>query len=217
MPPIRLLLAEDHTLMRAGIRALLEGLPDVEVVGEASTGPEALAMASLTRPDLLLLDISMPELNGLEVAARLTKDNPGLRVIILSMHTDSVYVRRAFQAGAIGYLVKGADVPELSLAVRAAMRGESYLSPAISRDVVGEYRRQGAGIAADVDVLTSRQREILQLVAEGNSTKDIARMLDLSVKTIEAHRSEIMARLDIHDVAGLVRFAVRHGLISPDR
>ena len=217
MPPIRLLLAEDHTLMRAGIRALLEGLPDVEVVGEASTGPEALAMASLTRPDLLLLDISMPELNGLEVAARLTKDDPGLRVIILSMHTDSVYVRRAFQAGAIGYLVKGADVPELSLAVRAAMRGESYLSPAISRDVVGDYRRQGAGIAADVDVLTSRQREILQLVAEGNSTKDIARMLDLSVKTIEAHRSEIMARLDIHDVAGLVRFAVRHGLISPDR
>lgn len=217
MRPIRLLLAEDHTLMRAGIRALLEGLPNVEVVGEASTGPEALTLASLARPDVVLLDISMPELNGLEVTARLAKDDPGLRVIILSMHTDPVYVRRAFQAGAIGYLVKGADVPELSLAIRAAMRGESYLSPAISRDVVGEYCRQGAGVAAEVDVLTSRQREILQLVAEGNSTKDIARMLELSVKTVEAHRSEIMARLDIHDVTGLVRFAVRHGLVSPER
>jgi DNA-binding NarL/FixJ family response regulator len=138
-------------------------------------------------------------------------------VIILSMHTDPVYVRRALQAGAIGYLVKGADVPELSLAIRAAMRGESYLSPAISRDIVGEYRRQVAGTPVEVDVLTSRQREILQLVAEGNSTKDIARMLELSVKTVESHRSEIMARLDIHDVAGLVRFAVRHGLISPER
>lgn len=203
--------------MRAGIRALLENLPNVEVVGEASTGPEALALASSTQPDVMLLDISMPELNGLEVAARLAKDEPGLRVIILSMHTDPVYVRRAFQAGATGYLVKGADVPELSLAIRAAMRGESYLSPAISGDVIGEYRRQAGLLAAEVDVLTPRQREVLQLVAEGHSTKDIARRLELAVKTIESHRSEIMARLDIHDVAGLVRFAVRHGLTSPDR
>ena len=132
------------------------------------------------------------------------------------MHTDAVYVRRAFQTGAVGYLVKGADVPELALAIRAVMRGESYVSPAVSKDVIGEYRRVDAKDLTPLETLTPRQREILQLVSEGNSTKDIARRLDLSVKTVESHRSELMERLDIHDVTGLVRFAIRHGLISPD-
>jgi len=213
---IRLLLAEDHTLMRAGIRALLESLPGIEVVGEASTGPEAIALAEQLQPDLILLDISMPELNGLEVAVRILKTDPRRRVVFLSMHTDAVYVRRAFQTGAAGYLVKGADVPELALAIRAVMRGESYVSPAVSKDVIGDYRRVDAKDVTPLEALTPRQREILQLVSEGNSTKDIARRLDLSVKTVESHRSELMDRLDIHDVTGLVRFAIRHGLISPD-
>jgi DNA-binding NarL/FixJ family response regulator len=202
--------------MRAGIRALLAGLPDVEVVGEATTGPETLALAESLRPDLVLLDISMPELNGLEVARRLIKGEPKRRIIFLSMHTDAVYVRRALQAGASGYLVKGADVPELSLAIRAVMRGESYLSPAVSKDVIGELRRSDAREVTPLEMLTPRQREILQLVTEGHSTKDIAKRLELSVKTVEAHRSELMERLDIHDLAGLVRFAIRHGLTSPD-
>jgi DNA-binding NarL/FixJ family response regulator len=214
--PIRLLLAEDHTLMRAGIRALLGGLPDVEVVGEASTGPEALTLAESLRPDLVLLDISMPELNGLEVASRLMKTEPRRRIIFLSMHTDAVYVRRALQSGASGYLVKGADVPELSLAIRAVMRGESYLSPAVSKDVIWELRRSDTREVTPLEMLTPRQREILLLVTEGHSTKDIAKRLDLSVKTVEAHRSELMERLDIHDLPGLVRFAIRHGLTSPD-
>ena len=214
--PIRLLLAEDHTLMRAGIRALLAGLPDVQVVGEASTGPEALTLAESLKPDIVLLDISMPELNGLEVASRLIKSEPTRRIIFLSMHTDAVYVRRALQAGASGYLVKGADVPELSLAIRAVMRGESYLSPAVSNDLIGELRRSDSREATPLEMLTPRQREILQLVTEGHSTKDIARRLDLSVKTVEAHRSILMQRLDIHDLPGLVRFAIRHGLTSPD-
>jgi len=202
--------------MRAGIRALLEGLSGVAVVGEASTGPEALTVIEQVHPDLVLLDISLPELNGLGVAARLAKFEPRCRVIMLSMHTDAVYVRRAFQAGASGYLVKGADVPELALAIKAVMRGESYISPAVSGDVVRRLRRGDAADTTPLESLTPRQREILQLIAEGDSTKDIARRLDLSVKTVEFHRSELMERLDIHEVAGLVRFAIRHGLISPE-
>ena len=216
MADIRLLLAEDHTLMRAGIRALLESLPGIEVVGEASTGPEAIALTEQLQPNLILLDISMPELNGLEVAVRILKTDPRRRVVFLSMNTDAVYVRRAFQTGAAGYLVKGADVPELALAIRAVMRGESYVSPAVSKDVIGDYRRVDAKDVTPLEALTPRQREILQLVSEGNSTKDIAKRLDLSIKTVESHRSELMDRLDIHDVTGLVRFAIRHGLISPD-
>jgi DNA-binding NarL/FixJ family response regulator len=202
--------------MRAGIKALVDGLEGIDVVGEAGTGPEALTLVERLQPDVVLLDISMPELNGIEVAARLAKSAHQPKVIVLSMHTDPVYVRRAFQAGVSGYLVKGADVPELVLALRAVMRGESYISPAISREVIGEFRRVDTKDQTPLEMLTPRQRQILQLVAEGHSTKDIARQLDLSVKTVESHRGELMARLDIHDVTGLVRFAIRHGLISPD-
>ena len=216
MGPLRVVLVKDHTLMRAGIRALLQALPDVEVVGEADNGPDAIALVSTTRPDLVLLDITLPAMNGLEVAEHVAKEFAPTRTIILSMHTDAVYVRRALQAGASGYLVKGADVPELSLAIRAVMRGESYLSPAVSNDLIGELRRSDSREATPLEMLTPRQREILQLVTEGHSTKDIARRLDLSVKTVEAHRSILMQRLDIHDLPGLVRFAIRHGLTSPD-
>jgi DNA-binding NarL/FixJ family response regulator len=210
------MLAEDHTLMRAGLRALLTDIGGTEIVGEASNGHEALKKVETLEPDVVLLDITLPELNGLEVAKRVAKDYPRVRVIMLSMHQDPVYVRQALQAGAKGYLVKGADVPELELALRAVMRGDTYLSPAISAEVVGEYLRGEEASPSPLGALTPRQREILQLIAEGRTTKDIAAKLDLSVKTVESHRAELMTRLDIHDVAGLVRFAIRSGLISAD-
>ncbi len=214
MSPMRVLLAEDHRLMRAGVRALLREISGVEVVGEAGDGHEAITLIEALEPDVALLDITLPGLNGVEVAKRVAKDHPRVRVIMLSMHTDPVYVRQALQAGAAGYLVKGADVPELELALRAVVRGETYLSPAISKEVVGEYLRRESAAPSPLNALTPRQREILQLIAEGRSTKGIAADLDISVKTVESHRAELMARLGLHDVAGLVRFAIRHGLIS---
>jgi len=212
--PVRVLLADDHRLMRAGIRALLKDLPGVQVIGEAGDGLECLALTASIAPDVLLLDITMPGLNGLEVVRRVTKEHPRVRVIVLSMFTEGVYVRQALRAGAKGFLVKGADETELELALRAVTRGETYVSPAVSTEIVGGYLRLENSECGPLDVLTSRQREILQAIAEGQSTKDIAQRLDLSVKTIEFHRAELMQRLDIHDVAGLVRFAIRHGLVS---
>ena len=217
MSPLRILLAEDHTLVRAGIRALLESLEGVEVVGEASDGREALQLAASLHPDILLMDITMKGLNGLEAAARLAKERSATRVIILSMHADQVYVRQALQAGAAGYLLKGADVAELELALKAVMRGDTYLSPSISNDLVGNLLAGKTPVSNPLDELTPRQREILQLVAEGRTTKEIAGRLDLSVKTVETHRAQLMERLDIHDVPGLVKFAIRVGLTQTDR
>lgn len=217
MSPLRILLAEDHTLVRAGIRALLESLEGVEVVGEASDGREALQLAASLHPDILLMDITMKGLNGLEAAARLAKERSATRVIILSMHADQVYVRQALQAGAAGYLLKGADVAELELALKAVMRGDTYLSPSISKDLVGNLLAGKTPVSNPLDELTPRQREILQLVAEGRTTKEIAGRLDLSVKTVETHRAQLMERLDIHDVPGLVKFAIRVGLTQTDR
>lgn len=216
MKPIRVLLADDHTLVRAGIRGLLAGLAGVEVVGEAGDGHETLRLAETLHPDLVLLDIGMPGMNGLEAAARLAKLDPAIRVIILSMHISEEYVLQALRAGAAGYLLKGADVAELEVAVRAVARGETYLSPAVSKRVVDDYVRRTSGTPDPLAVLTSRQREILQLVAEGNTSKDIAHRLGLSHRTVEAHRNQVMKRLDVHDVTGLVRFAVRVGLIPGD-
>jgi DNA-binding NarL/FixJ family response regulator len=216
MSPLRILLAEDHTLVRAGIRALLEGLDGVEVVAEASDGREDLRLAQAHHPDVLLMDITMKGLNGLEATARLAKERSTTRVIILSMHGDQVYVRQALQAGATGYLLKGADVAELELALRAVMRGDTYLSPSVSKDFVGNLLNGKAPSANPLDGLTPRQREILQLVAEGRTTKEIAARLDLSIKTVETHRAQLMERLDIHDVAGLVKFAIRVGLTQAD-
>ena len=215
MRPLRVLLAEDHTLVRAGIRALLESLDGIEVVAEASDGREALRLAQAHAPDILLMDITMKGMNGLEATARLAKEHSATRVIILSMHADQVYVRQALQAGATGYLLKGADVAELELALKAVTRGDTYLSPSVSKDFV-DGLLNGKEPANPLDELTPRQREILQLVAEGRTTKEIASQLNLSIKTVETHRAQLMKRLDIHDVAGLVKFAIRVGLVRAD-
>ncbi len=218
---IRVVLADDHTLVRAGIRALLQTIPDVEIVGEVGDGQQALTLVLATRPDVALIDISMPGLNGLDLAARLSRECPDTRIVILSMHGTPAYVAQALRSGVKGYLLKDAAADELPVLMRALMRGETYLSPAVSRSVVEGFLARtadsGPPAAAPLETLTPRQREILQLVAEGQSTKDVARLLDLSIKTVETHRGQIMDRLDIHDLPGLVRFAIRSGLVSPDR
>jgi DNA-binding NarL/FixJ family response regulator len=218
---MRVLLADDHNLVRAGIRALLETLSDVEIVAEAADGQAALQALVKHKPDLALIDISMPGLNGLELAARASREVPETRLVILSVHGDASHVAQALRAGARGYLLKDAAADELPVLVRAVMRGETYLSPGISRHVVDGFLGRSAvptpESADPAALLTPRQREILQLVAEGRSTKEVAQLLDLSVKTVEAHRAQIMERLDIHDLAGLVRYAVRAGLVSSER
>jgi DNA-binding NarL/FixJ family response regulator len=214
--PIRVVLADDHVLIRAGLRALLQSLPNIEVAGEASDGHEAVEVVARIQPDVVLMDIGMSNLNGMEAANRITKQVPDVRVIMLSMHANEEYVGQALDAGATGYLLKGAEPAELELALKAVVRGETYLSPSISKQLVQDYlshRKEKLGPVVD---LTARQREVLQLIAEGRSTKDIANKLALSVKTVETHRSELMRRLDIHDVAGLVRYAIRRGLVSTE-
>jgi DNA-binding NarL/FixJ family response regulator len=217
MNRIRVLLADDHNLVRAGLRALLEAMPGVEVVGCVEDGRKAIELARERNPSVALLDIDMPGLNGLEAARRLRAESPQVRVVILSVHDNEEYVRQALRAGAAGYLLKDAAPAELTLALQAVARGETYLSPAISRRVIEDYLRGGPEAPTAFERLTPRQREVLQLIAEGRSTKDIARLLDLGVKTVETHRAALMQALDIHDVAGLVRYAVRHGLVNPDK
>lgn len=214
--PIRVLLADDHTLVRAGLRGLLEGIAGVEVVGEAEDGHEALRLAGQLRPDIALLDIGMPGLNGLDAAAQLHREHPRMRVLILSMHSAEEYVLRALRAGCAGYLLKRSAVSELEVAVRAVARGETYLSPTVSKQVVDDYVGRTGGSADPLEALTPRQREILQMVAEGHTSKEIAEQLRLSFKTVEAHRAQIMERLGLDDVTGLVRFALRVGLITPE-
>ncbi len=216
MSRIRIVLADDHTLVRAGIRALLEAEGKVEVVGECGDGREALELVLRHRPDVALIDVGMPGLNGLTLARRLTEEAPRTRVLVLSMHGEPSYVRKALEAGVAGYLVKGASVSELPLAIEAVARGETYLSPRISATVVQQMLREGGSEPDPLESLTARQREILQLVAEGRSSKEIAAALGLSVKTVETHRSRIMDRVGIRDVAGLVRLAIRAGLVSSD-
>lgn len=217
LTPLRVLLADDHALVRAGIRSLLADLPGVEVVGEAGDGHEALGLVRERAPHVLLLDIGLPGLNGLEVAARVAAAHPATRVIMLSMHAHDEYVQGALRAGAAGYLLKDASVPELELALRAVTRGETYLSPAVSKRLVRELVGRRDAEPRLAEALTPRQREVLQLIAEGHSTKEIAHRLGLSVKTVESHRAQIMERLDIRDVPGLVRWAIRAGLVSPER
>ncbi len=224
MKPIKIILADDHTLVRAGIRNLLQNISNVEVIAEADNGRDALKLVGEHNPDLVLLDIAMPELNGLEVAARLSKEQPDVDVMILSMHANEEYVVQALKAGASGYLLKDSAPTELDIAVHAVARGETYLSPAISKHVVHDYLKRVASVDIETEVapnmytqLTPRQREILQLIAEGNSTKEIASKLIVSVKTVETHRIQLMNRIAIHDVAGLVRYAIRMGMVSSER
>lgn len=216
MAPTRTLLVDDHALVRAGLRTLLESIEGISVVAEAGNGEEAVRLAAEHRPDLVVMDVAMPQLGGLDAAARIREALPDTRVLILSMHASDEYVRRALRAGASGYLLKDAAAVELELAVKAVVRGETYLSPRVSTQVVDQYLR-GPGITpGPIDHLTPRQREILQLIASGRSTKQIAHDLGLSVKTVETHRAQLMERLGLRDVASLVRLAIRAGLVTPD-
>jgi DNA-binding NarL/FixJ family response regulator len=189
-------------------------MPGIEVVGEASDGHDALRLMSDLHPDVALVDIGMPTLNGLETTVRAAREFPHTRVLILSMHADEEYVRRALVIGASGYILKNADKAELELAVRAVARGQIWLSPGVSKPVVTAYARSSEGRQDPFEVLTPRQRQTLQLIAEGHSTKEIAQELGLSIKTVETHRAQLMERLDVHDVQGLVRYAIRVGLVS---
>ncbi len=218
MTPMRIVLADDHALVRAGIRALIEAIEGTTIVAEASNGREAVALAKSHSPDVVVMDISMAELNGIEATAQIKAEVPRSRVLILSMHTTDDFVRRALKAGASGYLVKDSAPLELRMALEAVLRGEVYLSPRVSRGVVSGM--VGGGVEPGeslLDSLTPRQREILQLIAEGKSTKEIAFGLEVSVKTVETHRAGLMDRLGIRDIAGLVLFAVRHDLVSAER
>ena len=217
MSAIRVVLADDHALVRAGIRALLERLPGVEVVGEAANGREALELVEKSAPNVILLDISMAELGGLEALPRIVKDFQAVKVLMLSRHANEEYVLRALRSGAAGYMLKEAAAEELELAINAVAQGKTYLSPSISRTVVESYLQHAPGEEGPLEQLTARQREVLQLVAEGKNTKEIAGILDISIKTVEAHRLQLMARLNIHDVPGLVRFAIRAGLVSSEK
>lgn len=211
---VRVLLAEDHTLVRSGFRALLEQMTDVIVVGEAGDGREALARVAELQPDIVLMDIAMAGLNGLEATARIVRDHPGTRVVMLSMHADQEYVAQALRAGAAGYLLKDVDAEELERALHAVLRDEIYLCPAISRQVIEDYVHRMDEVPTPLERLTPRQREVLQLIAEGRTTQEIAAILGVSVKTVQTHRLDIMERLQIFDIAGLVRFALASGLVA---
>ncbi|MBM4126393.1 MAG: response regulator transcription factor [Nitrospira sp.] len=216
MSRLRVMIVEDHALVRAGMRALLEKIDGIEVVSAVGDGWEAVKAVQTDAPDLVLMDIAMPELNGLDATSRIVKESPATRVILLSMYANEEYLQQALQSGASGYLLKGAELAELELAIKAVSRGESYLTPAVAKYAIEAYRDKSDGPTGPLAKLSMRQREILQLIAEGHTTKDIAQRLNVSVKTVETHRAHLMERLEIHDVPGLVRFAVRVGLIQPD-
>jgi len=214
MTQIRVLLVDDHKLVRAGIRSLLERLPDVEVIGEASDGREAIRLVEENEPQIVLMDLAMPELNGLEATQYLTSTFPKVRVIILSIYADEEHVYQALRAGAAGYLLKAAATEELELAIRSVAQGTDYLSPPVSKPVIMEYiRRTNAGLNSR-EKLSPRQTQILKLIAEGKTTKQVALELAISVKTVETHRSALMMRVAVRDVAGLVRYAVKVGLVD---
>ncbi len=214
---IRVVIADDHHLVRQGIRALLERARDVAVLGEAADGAEALALVERLRPDVLVIDIAMPHLNGLEAVARLRGGAAKTGALILSMYTDESLVRQALRNGAKGYLLKRAVAEELLLAVRAVARGDTYLSPEVAGPLLTPLvTGQEAAAPHPLDRLTSREREVLQLIAEGHTNAEIATHLTLSEKTVEKHRGNLMAKLAVHDTAALVRFAIKHGLVALD-
>lgn len=208
---IRILLADDHAVVRQGFRMILAAQPDLAVIGEAANGREAVELAEQLQPDLVVIDVSMPELNGIEATRRIHEAVPRCRILALSMHRDSVYVREILRAGAHGYLLKDGIDQDLLSAVRAVAQGQGYLSPAVSDAVLSDYRRH---VTDPIDLLSSREREVLQLIAEGKTNKEIATDLNLSVYTIESHRGRIMEKLNLHSAGELIRFAIRNGLIQ---
>jgi DNA-binding NarL/FixJ family response regulator len=211
-----ILMADDHALVRAGIRALLESLPGITVVGETGDGLEAVELVRRNPPDVILLDVTLPGLNGLEAAARIARLDVPTRVLMISMHASPEYAARAFLAGALGYLNKDAAFDELSEAIEEVCAGRRYLCRAIDPDLVRQHEQRAGHGTCGLDALTSRQRQVLQLIVEGLGTRQIAERLFLSVKTVETHRAQVMQRLGIHDVPGLVRFAIRNGLLPPE-
>jgi DNA-binding NarL/FixJ family response regulator len=212
---IRVLLAEDHRITRQGLRALLEKKQDMEVVGEAGDGRTAVRLAEKLRPDVVIMDVSMPDLNGIMATKKLIADHPDAKVIALSMHSDSMFVTEMFKSGASGYLLKDCAFEELEQAIRHVAADKTYLSPSISGVVLEDYLQRAADSkTSGLEPLTERQREVLQLMAEGKSTKEIAFKLHISIKTAETHRRQIMNKLDIHSVAELTKFAIRKGLTS---
>lgn len=213
---IRMILADDHAVMRRGLRLVLEQQEDFEVLGEASDGREAVALAETLKPDVVLLDITMPNLNGIEAARQITAKQLGCAIVVLSMHSDEGYVLRALKAGARGYLLKESAEADLILAIRSVSEGKAFFSPAVSRMLVEDYVRQlqDRDIEDSYELLTAREREILQLVAEGKSNKDVAAMLNLSPYTVETHRGNIMEKLGLHSVPELILYAVRKGVIA---
>jgi len=216
MRKIRILLADDHQLIRSGLRLLVEQQPDLTVVGEANDGREAVAFAKSLKPDVVVMDIGMPNLSGIEAAFQITQANPEISVVMLSMHSDESYVLRALKAGAKGYLLKDSAESDLIKAIHAVADAKSFFSPAVSKVLLDDYVRKlkRSGAEDAYDLLTPREREILQLVAEGKSNKDVANLLNLSVYTVETHRSNIMEKLHLRGIPELILFAVRRGIIS---
>ncbi|MCL5045343.1 MAG: response regulator transcription factor [Actinobacteria bacterium] len=216
MDKIRVLLVDDHTILREGIKMLLEAQPDVEVVGEAEDGEEAVAKARALKPDVVLMDVAMPKLNGLEATRQIKKEDPGAQVLILSMHETEEYILPILEAGASGYVVKQTAAQELVSAIRAVYNGNSFLYPTVARKVIESFLRRSQPAKPDPahDVLTERELEILKMVAEGLTNQQIAEKLFLSIKTVQAHRANIMEKLDIHDRVELVKYAIRNGLVD---
>jgi DNA-binding NarL/FixJ family response regulator len=214
--PVRILLADDHTVMRNGLRLLLERQPNLQVVGEAADGRQAVALSESANPDVVIMDIGMPNLNGIEAARQIVNRNPRTAIAILSMHSDESYVIRALKAGARAYLLKDSAEADLLAAVRALTEGKSFFSPAISKILVEDYMRQleSRGVEDTYELLTNREREILQLLAEGRTNKVVANMLNLSLYTVETHRTHILQKLNLHSVPELILYAVRKGIIA---
>jgi DNA-binding NarL/FixJ family response regulator len=214
MCKIKVLLAEDHTIVRQGIRSLLEPQMDIEVIGEAEDGLDAVKKTEELRPDVVIMDISMPKLNGIDATRLIKKNVPNAKVLVLTMHELQEYVEQILRAGASGYLVKKTAMSELINAIRAVNQGLSFLSPSVSKKIVDKYIKKTMDKGTEKEPITGRERQILQLIAEGHSNKEIAKILSLSIRTVEAHRLSIMDKLDIHDVAGLTRYAIQKGLIQ---
>ncbi len=218
MKRIRVLIADDHTIVREGVRMILSSYPDIQVVGEAETGEQAVSMAAALRPEVVVMDISMPGMNGIEATRTIRRRNPDVSVLALTMHEDDHYVFQLLRAGASGYVLKRAAATDLIEAVRAASRGEAFLYPSVARTVVQDYLRRiesGEATRERFDGLTAREREVLALIAEGHTNQEIANRLYISIKTVQTHRAHIFEKLDLHDRTELVRYAIRKGLIEP--